>query len=64
MSKPVRLVLKDSLAYIGILLADIFKIIKFMSETWLQFFEGKIDANAVLEKYKEQGFTNGLSTKI
>ena len=32
-----------------------------MSETWLQFFEGKIDANAVLEKYKEQGFMDGLS---
>ena len=35
-----------------------------MSETWLQFFEGKIDANAVLEKYKEQGITDGLLTKI
>ena len=29
-----------------------------MSETWLQFFEGKIDAEAVLEKYKEKGFIN------
>ena len=35
-----------------------------MSESWLQFFEGKIDANAVLEKYKEQGITDGLLTKI
>ena len=28
-----------------------------MSETWLEFLEGKIDAKAVLEKYKEQGST-------
>jgi len=27
-----------------------------MSETWLKFLEGKIDAKAVLDKYKEQGF--------
>ena len=61
MSKPVRLVFKREIpirwfAYHACFsLADILKIIKFMSETWLQFFEGKIDARAVLEKYKEKG---------
>ena len=27
-----------------------------MSDTWLKFLEGKIDAKAVLQKYKELGF--------
>ena len=35
-----------------------------MSETWLDFFEGKIDANAVLEKYKKWGFTDQLRSQI
>ena len=29
-----------------------------MGETWLKFLEGKIDAKAVLEKYKDRGSTN------
>ena len=29
-----------------------------MGETWLKFLEGKIDAKAVLEKYKAQGSTD------
>ena len=33
-------------------------MLKFMSETWLKFLEGKIDAKAVLDKYKEQGSMN------
>ena len=45
----------DSLAWIGFGLALILKIVKLMSEPWLQFFEGKIDAKTVLEKYKERG---------
>ena len=62
MSKLVRLIFKrdsDSLACIGFRLAHILKIVKLMSETWLQFFEEKIDAKAVLKKYKEWGFANG-----
>ena len=65
MSKPVRLVFKREILirwlafHASFSLADILKIIKFMSETWLQFFEGKIDAKAVLEKYKEKGCING-----
>ena len=58
----MRLIFKrdsDSLACIGFGLAHILKIVKLMSETWLQFFEEKIDAKAVLKKYKEWGFTNG-----
>ena len=58
MSKPVRLIFKrdsDSLACIGFGLAHILKIVKLMSDTWLQFFEGKIDAKAVLKKYKKRG---------
>ena len=34
-----------------------------MSETWLQFFEGKIDAKAVLEKYKEWGNNQDLQIR-
>ena len=34
-----------------------------MSETWLQFFEGKIDAKTVLEKYKEWGNNQDLQIR-
>ena len=52
----------DSLTCISFGLAHILKIVKSMSETWLHFFEGKIDAKAVLEKYKERGFINRVTT--
>ena len=35
-----------------------------MSETWLKFLEGKIDAKAVLDKYKEQGSMNQPKTDV
>ena len=35
-----------------------------MSETWLKFLEGKIDAKVVLDKYKEQGSMNQPKTDV
>ena len=35
-----------------------------MSETWLKFLEGKIDAKAVLDKYKEQGSMKRRKTYV
>ena len=53
----------DSLTCISFGLAHILKIVKLMSETWLQFFEGKIDAKTVLEKYKEWGNNQDLQIR-
>jgi len=45
-----------ALRVLGYNVADYLETCEFMSETWLKFLEGKIDAKAVLDKYKEQGF--------
>ena len=37
------------------------KAIQFISDTWLKFLQGKVDAKTVLDKYKELGSTNAFS---
>merc|ERR1712235_179095 len=45
-----------ALRVLGYNVADYIETLEFFGETWQDFFDGKIDAKAVLDKYKEEGF--------